>query len=340
MKLARILRVLLLLFTVAVMVTAVAGPGGPGAQRVLRDACFPPAVVAALMLSAPVRREKREKQAQLTAEKKPPRLTTEEKRREIEGDEFARRLVTGYTTADELRAERNRAWEAARKSAIGSSAEFNRRIREVEDLDARIRALAQANAKRLPVPPAVQLEQLARRYGLPVETPSEQRKRDLRIPYSEAELADLRRKLAESSSRPSIVLPAGAGVSVAQFNAGLRNLLGQPPETFPDGGEFLAGDTPGEEYAPAGQAELSADLLEYITEQVKEAQRNQWPARRREWHVSPEWAQEMREIRNSAGQRVWEPENRGEARGGITGLMYGYPVVVGQEYGTPELAAL
>jgi hypothetical protein len=90
------------------------------------------------------------------------------------------------------------------------------------------------------------------------------------------------------------------------------------------------------EYVPAGQEELTASLLEYVKAQVDEATRTRWTAgRRREWHVSPEWARDTQKLLNWADRLPSDPGFRES----LPGFLYGYPVVVGGEYGVPELVA-
>lgn len=79
-----------------------------------------------------------------------------------------------------------------------------------------------------------------------------------------------------------------------------------------------------EEYVPAGQDVLDEMLLEYMREQVAEARRTAWTAgRRRQWVMNGEWAAEIRR----AG--AWEGT-----------YCYGYPVIVSDEYGAPDLRVM
>jgi hypothetical protein len=116
-------------------------------------------------------------------------------------------------------------------------------------------------------------------------------------------------------------LPLAPAVSMAQFAERLKAIQRAVQLTFPDGGPFLAEEEP--EYVPAGQAELSAMLLEYMTVQVTEANRSLWTSqRKRYWHMSPEWLDEVERAYPGVMQ---------------SRRVLGYPVWTGQEYGTPEL---
>ena len=87
------------------------------------------------------------------------------------------------------------------------------------------------------------------------------------------------------------------------------------------------------------QAELSNDLMECLARQVDEANRTRWSAgRKREWHISPEWLEEVRKLK-SGGKPVWRPRQREECDS-LPGYLLGYPVVVAGHFGIPELAAV
>ncbi len=83
-----------------------------------------------------------------------------------------------------------------------------------------------------------------------------------------------------------------------------------------------------DEYVPEGTADLHAMLHEMIIEQVRTARRTQWASgRKREWRVSPEWKAEV----DRAYPRSYDPGRRG---------LFGYPVIVDEQYGPPDLVAL
>lgn len=151
--------------------------------------------------------------------------------------------------------------------------------------------------------PQMQLKQLSKQYGLPAVTP-----------------------LQKSEALPLVTVPS---VSAGGPWRPVRAELADEQETEP-------------EYVPAGQADLSATLLEYVRGQVTEAKKSQWTAgRKREWHVSSEWLEEIRKLRTNgaSGKLLWEPRKRQNAES-LPGYLYGYPVVVGDHYGVPELIAL
>lgn len=94
------------------------------------------------------------------------------------------------------------------------------------------------------------------------------------------------------------------------------------------------------EYVPAGQQELTASLFDYMTEQVSEARRTPFTAgRKREWHVSPEWLEQVRLVRGVSGTAVFVPRMR-SAADRAEGTAFGYPVVVADHFGIPELTAV
>jgi hypothetical protein len=103
---------------------------------------------------------------------------------------------------------------------------------------------------------------------------------------------------------------------------------------------------PEPEYVPAGQAELSRDLLELIRDEVttwprlvKAAASVQGRQARLHWRMSPEWLEEVRKLRTSdtSGALLYRPRER-QSRSKYEGKLYGYPVTVG-DFGVPELVA-
>ena len=158
---------------------------------------------------------------------------------------------------------------------------------------------------------------------------------------SDEELADARRRFEESLGKPVVVLPPGvpaalgAAVSTAEFAENLK--------AFQESVHAAKAEL---EYVPAGQAELSNDLMECLARQVDEANRTRWSAgrkrwsagRKREWHISPEWLEEVRKLK-SGGKPVWRPRQREECDP-LPGYLLGYPVVVADHFGIPELTAV
>lgn len=139
--------------------------------------------------------------------------------------------------------------------------------------------------------PAEQLAQLSQEYGLPVVTP-----------------------VKSGGFVPSLAsLP---GISTAEFTAGMAALQEQ----------LMLPEKP---YVPAGQAELSANLLEYMVVQVKEAAPSRqghsvpYPG---DWQMNEEWSAEVKKLRRKDGRLLWNPE-------GYT--VFGYTVTSGD--GPPEL---
>lgn len=99
-------------------------------------------------------------------------------------------------------------------------------------------------------------------------------------------------------------------------------------------------DVPDGEYEPDGQAELSAALLEFIWDQVKEAEVHRIGPQMA-WHVSPEWLEEVARIRAPDGKPAWSPRKRVVPPGKLhTEFLFGYPVVTGDAFGVPELREL
>ena len=178
--------------------------------------------------------------------------------------------------------------------------------------------------------PAEQTRELAAKYGLPVVT---ELKKDAPLPLvtappvsgaglGPAQLADLRRRLEESKGKPPVILPATTESferNMEEFMAARE--LDEPEETEP----------PEEPYVPAGQAELEAELNASLRRQWKDAE----PDRRGQsipydgyWHMSPEWAAEVRKLRAPSGHLVWKPDRY---------TLYGYLVKIDRAYGAPEI---
>lgn len=175
------------------------------------------------------------------------------------------------------------------------------------------RAISQASVVKSPMN---QLYTLSSEYGLPVETP-----------VQKAVLPDLS------------VHPVGT-----YLNGQYRKPDGDIEVTEVDSDNEVSDDVPSLEesldgYAPEGQADLSRDLKAYLHRQVTEARKTPWTAsRKREWHVGPEWLAEVKKLRDKAGEPLYRPLQR--VHTASDGTLYGYPVQVGESFGTPELTAI
>ena len=180
--------------------------------------------------------------------------------------------------------------------------------------DITLRRKERERAERRIIPPVKQVRELGKQYGLPVVT-----------------------ALQKSEPLPLCTVPSVSGGTLGHVcNAGYYGDV----KFCPVHGEQDAPEKE-PEYVPEGQADLSAMLLEYMQDQVADARTTQWTAgRRREWRVSAEWLEEIRKLRtNGAGKLLREPRQR-VAMKSVPGTVFGYPVVVADHFGVPELTAI
>lgn len=332
----KVVRVLLLLLMLAGVFLMLADPVHAIVHFVSN--AIPPALLLSLWLGAPAtRREKKE-----FDEERKQKLEAARDGHRVRIDSDGNLQRAGVLSVSELRERRDKAWLEAKELITGNQLVFNAKITEVKVLDERIRALEKkVKAYRPQVPPAEQLGQLSNQYDLPVLTPLQKNQLPVlhidpavRALVSDEELADARRRFEESLGKPVVVLPPGvpaalgAAVSTAEFAENLK--------AFQESVHAAKAEL---EYVPAGQAELSNDLMECLARQVDEANRTRWSAgRKREWHISPEWLEEVRKLK-SGGKPVWRPRQREECDP-LPGYLLGYPVVVADHFGIPELTAV
>lgn len=165
--------------------------------------------------------------------------------------------------------------------------------------------------------PAEQLNALSARYGLPAETP-----------------------VQKENLPPLAVGPLSSAGGLIQHPVGtyLNGQYSEPPQDEPDDDvptveESLDG------YVPEGQDDLARDLKAYLYHQVRDARTTPWTAgRKREWHVSPAWLAEVEKLRDKAGEPLYRPVKRVHKTS--DGTLHGYRVIVGDQFGTPELTAI
>lgn len=261
-----------------------------------------------------------ENERKLEAEREKLRLPADGHRVRVDSGGTLR--PAGERSLAELREKRQAAWDDARRSVTTARcADFTAKLKAIRELDEQIRAM-EATApvvtpmlKSQPLPPLTDeaVRQLARRW----------------------------REMTAGDRAPLVLAPPVSGsapgysvfgqlVTREEFEAVRRQLSGEA-EPEPAVAE--------EAYTPAGEAEMLAELLRNMRAQVAEATRTPWAAgRRREWHVSPEWMTEVRKLRGNggSGRLLLVPRTR-QAADSLPGTLLGYPVVVSDQFGVPEL---
>jgi hypothetical protein len=163
--------------------------------------------------------------------------------------------------------------------------------------------------------PASQVQALGAQYGLSVVTGLKKPGLPVVIvppasPPSEEELAELRERLTVSLRRrePLVVLPRDA-----QFD----------PDPEPEA-------EPADDYVPAGQDELFAELSRMIRAQFLEhGPAGHYPSLR--WFMSPDWLAEVQKLKTATGKSVYA------SLPNPAGSLYGYRVTTGESFGVPEL---
>ena len=191
------------------------------------------------------------------------------------------------------------------------------------------------------IPPAKQLKHLSDEYGLPVITPLQKREPLPSLAPIEAERALIRKRFGELKDKPPVVVtPSVSGDTLGHVCNGKYYEFAMFCPVHGDQDVPEKELEPEEVYEPAGQADLLAALLEYVKDQASAAKATQWTAsRKREWRVSPEWAAELRKLRTNgaSGKLLWLRYSSDKPP---REHMLGYPVVVGDQYGVPELTAI
>ncbi len=106
-----------------------------------------------------------------------------------------------------------------------------------------------------------------------------------------------------------------------------------PPTEFEGNGYALpAVEDSLKGYVPDGQPDLLLALAEHLMMQVREARKTPFTAgRKRRWVLSPEWAAEVRKLRDADGKPSWAGPGK---------FLRGYPVFTDKNAGVPELVAL
>ena len=240
----------------------------------------------------------RENKRKLEAEREKLRLPADGHRVRIDSSGTLR--PAGEMSLPELREKRQAAWDDARRSVTTArSADFTAKLKAIRELDEQILAREAAG------------------YGTPVVTPL--MKRGLPT-LTEKEAQQFMERWRALAGKPPVLAPSASGAAW-QFD-----------ELVQDSAEEDA-------YTPAGEAEMLAELLRNMRAQVAEATRTPWTAgRRREWHVSPEWMTEVRKLRSNggSGRLLLTPRTR-QAADSLPGTVLGYPVVVSDHFGVPEL---
>lgn len=170
-----------------------------------------------------------------------------------------------------------------------------------------------------PEDPMSQLYKLSAQYGLPVETPLQKQEPlpPLAIgpPVSGGGLASYLKDAAEAWAVTGVTGACACG-----------SCEDEPGDGVPSLEESLDG------YIPAGTDDLRRELKMCLSRQSADARKTAFTSgRKRRWQVSPEWAAELRALRNRDGDPMW----RGPGK-----FLYGYPVTVSEEYGIPDLVAL
>lgn len=223
---------------------------------------------------------------------------------------------------DELAVIKARFTEAAKhKTAIVLAETWDARVRLIEQATlngtistktATERYQAMITEWYKAVSPEHQVQALADKYGLPAET------------------------MVQKQNLPMIAGPL--------VTAGYLRNDGDIAVRQPDSDNEVDDDVPTVEesldgYVPEGQADLALDLKAYLHRQVLDARATAWQAgRKREWHVSPAWLAEVEKLRDKAGEPLYRPVKRVHKTS--DGTLHGYRVVVGDQFGTPELTAI
>jgi HK97 family phage major capsid protein len=77
---------------------------------------------------------------------------------------------------------------------------------------------------------------------------------------------------------------------------------------------------------------LDADLYKHLVDELYSFPSASRDFNRLKWTMSPEWYAMIHGMKDSHGNRLWEPGPRPALR-----TIFGYEVVTGPEYGVPEL---
>ena len=184
-------------------------------------------------------------------------------------------------------------------------------------------------AERRIIPPARQLKYLSDEYGLSVTT-----------------------SIPKPDALPIVTVPSVSGATLGHVcNAGYYgNVKFCPvhgenaPQAAGNCADLAEPDPVPDDlstYVPAGQGELLRDLYGYMGAQVQaDVEAN---GKRRLsascWHIGPEWLKEVRKLKGPTGAPLFVPRHRQE-KWQTVGTLFGYPVVIGDQYGVPELTAL
>lgn len=183
---------------------------------------------------------------------------------------------------------------------------------------------------RKPVPPIKQLQALSEEYGLPVITPLQKSEA---LPHGATAWLYEPHSCGGMYYQNAKFCPVHGGITVDMSGYAVTAPPAiAKPDPVPDDLST---------YVPAGQAELSRDLYSYMGAQVQ-ADVEAHGKRRLSascWHIGPEWLKEVRKLKGPTGAPLFVSRYRQE-KWQSAGTLFGYPVVIGDQYGVPELTAL